>query len=143
MEKSDPLLSSKSSENLLVENEDLERGYEESSSRLGGQRASRKWWSALRLLGHILPWSIIALLSIDAIKARTWSSNRFQQTKRFPSQMTYSPAQSEIEYVVKTFDHNLVNSPIDFQDPETVDGAWANLYDGEMCVPWNHATPIR
>ncbi|KAK4493601.1 hypothetical protein PRZ48_015268 [Zasmidium cellare] len=43
--------------------------------------------------------------------------------------MTYSPVQSEIEYVVKTFDHNLVNSPVEFQDPETVDQAWASLYD--------------
>ncbi|KAF2169469.1 hypothetical protein M409DRAFT_20685 [Zasmidium cellare ATCC 36951] len=43
--------------------------------------------------------------------------------------MTYSPVQSEIEYFVKTFDHNLVNSPVEFQDPDTVDHAWASLYD--------------
>ena len=44
-------------------------------------------------------------------------------------QQTYSPVQSEIEYVLKTFEQDIVFAPIEFQNPDTVDEAWLSLYD--------------
>ena len=128
-----PLLSVRSSESLdlpTIENDKYgdEREWEDENR----PRTRRLCCAILsRVLMHVLPWTITIALSVYILSTKTWGSNRFQQTMLFPSQMTYSPVESEIEYIVQTFDHNLVNSPVEFQDPETVDAAWADLYDGE------------
>ena len=129
-----PLLGERSSESLDLSAFDDEEHEEKPTRQRGDPRQrSRACYSPFyRALALIFPWTATIALSVYIILTRTWGSNRFQQTMLFPSQMTYSPAQSEIEYVVRAFDHNLVNSPIEFQDPDTVDAAWAGLYDGEL-----------
>ncbi|KAK4494436.1 hypothetical protein PRZ48_014734 [Zasmidium cellare] len=76
-----------------------------------------------------LPWCLTTILALQVWKDHSWGSNRFEQTKLLPSQQTYSPAQDEIKYVVRTFEQNLKDAPIEFLDPETVDDAWMDLYN--------------
>ena len=124
-----PLLRAQSPESeLSSRQEDLEKLYWKHADQ---PRAHRAWWATtFRVANSVVPWAITIVLSLYVLRTKTWGNNRFQQSKLFPSQMTNSPAQAEIEYVVRSFEHNLVNSPIEFQDPDTVDDAWASLYDG-------------
>jgi hypothetical protein len=129
-----PLLGERSSESLDLPAFDEEKHEEKQEWQRGDHSRRRRtcYTRCFQSLAVIFPWTAAVALSVYIVLTKTWGSNRFQQTKLFPSQMTYSPAQSEIEYVVRTFDHNLVNSPVKFQDPDTVDAAWADLYDGEF-----------
>ena len=132
MEDIFPLLDANSpNSEVSSTGEDIEEGGRPEWKPFDRARAHRARWTILfRIANYILPWTFTMVLSLYVIMNRTWRNTRFQQIKLFPSQMTYSPAQSEIEYVVQSFDHNLVNSPLDFQDPATVDDAWASLYAG-------------
>ncbi|KAK7890231.1 hypothetical protein LTR67_008116 [Exophiala xenobiotica] len=84
-----------------------------------------------QFVSTIIGWALVVVLSLALLHNNVWGSDRFQQTKLFPAQLTYSPAQDEIEYRVQTFQQNLQDSLLEFQDPEMVDQAWSDLYNCE------------
>jgi hypothetical protein len=127
-----------------------QRLIEESSS--DGDADDRDFWTLQnrRMLTHnyrrLFAWSLfcnVVLLIISGsvmvvtIRANTWGWNRFQQTKLFPSQLTYSPAQDAIEYEVRVFNPAVKETlPAEFQQPpgEKLDAAWMSLYQCKTSV---------
>jgi hypothetical protein len=130
MEQQAPLLAPELQEKQpYTDHDKLERGPFETWRRDASTDETHRRPTSLRILNYILPWTIVTILLIDVVRIRMKGMGA--PHKLYPSQLTYSPATPEIEYVVKTFDHNLVNSPIEFQHPDTVDQAWKDLYDSE------------
>lgn len=98
----------------------------------------RPSWGRLQYISwssHIISWTLVLVLVLLQIRANTWGSDRFRQHKLFPSQLTYSPAQDEVEYVVKTFEQGIEGVPFgmspEFEGPpsDRLDQAWSDLYN--------------
>jgi hypothetical protein len=106
-------------------------------------RTPRRWLYWLNLSSHVLAWTLVGTLLYCNIVPRTWGWNRFQQHKLLPAQLTYSPAQTSIEYEVKVFRQGFENDPYDpdgvdpvFAGPpsDELDASWSNLYNCESSI---------
>jgi hypothetical protein len=99
----------------------------------------RERWSLAQVLAQLVPWALVLGLLYGHIRSRTWGWNNLNQHKMFQSQLSYSPAQDEVEYVLKVFEQGVDGvaggmSP-EFQGPpsDELDEAWTNLYRCECC----------
>lgn len=113
------------------------------SSNIGtGRRRRNIPLLIAKIILFIVPWLTTIILSVTLLRDRSWGHNRFQQTKTFRSQLTYSPAQSAIEYGLHLFDRNPESGPMKFRDPNLVDQAWRDLYSCRCrgipcsCLEW-------
>jgi hypothetical protein len=116
-----PLLSSP-----LSEQDDAEP-YEPPNGR---QSPWRQWLPYVIILNTVVSWGLVIGLSIIIINSRMTGADRFRQHKLYPAQLTYSPAQDEIEYEVKVFHKGIEDAPSEFQGPPSaqLDNAWEDLY---------------
>jgi hypothetical protein len=99
------------------------------------QTASRRWLSWLNLISHAVSWTLVAALLYCNIVPRTWGWNRFEQHRLLPAQLTYSPAQTAVEYEVNVFRQG-IEGEVDGVDPafagppsDELDAAWSGLYN--------------
>lgn len=80
----------------------------------------------------LISWCFSLAFLVLLIRANTWGWNRFSQTKLFPAQLTYSPAQDVIEYEVRSFNQaDLDDLDPAFRQPPgpELDAAWSDLYN--------------
>ena len=108
---------------------------EEISSGEQRAKSSRKLFKVVGRRGLYVGSVFVLWLSTVVVSAGIWSHYGLHQrtlTTVGASQMTYSPAQSEIEYFVLTFQQNISEVHRDFRDPDTVDEAWLGLYAREL-----------
>jgi hypothetical protein len=100
----------------------------------------RRWLFWLNVSSHILAWTLVCTLLYCNIVPRTWGWNRFQQHKLLPAQLTYSPAQTAIEYEVDVFRQG-IEGEVNGVDPafsgppsDELDAAWSGLYNCESSL---------
>lgn len=84
-----------------------------------------------KIVSLLLPWAFAIVLTCIIIHDRGFGSDRFGQHKLFPSQLTYSPAQNEIQYELRMHHTNIIDAPEEFQGPpsHTLDHAWDKLFN--------------
>ena len=108
-------------------------GYNRRFSDAANHPTAAAWRKGLYSGLLLLLWLSTAVLSSTA-----WHYHEYSQRRHitlYGAQKTFSPAQSAIEYIVQTFQQNITEVPLAFQDPNTADLAWDDLYNGK----WNVA----
>ncbi len=122
---------------LLLTDEELDDDILEKRYDLGYSRhpldVSRRFgngtWSRVCYIGGLL----VIWLSTAVVSSGVWNywlhSGHKSDMNR--DQLIFSPAQSEVEYLVQTFQQNISEVPVSFRDPDTADMAWDDLYNSK------------
>jgi hypothetical protein len=89
-------------------------------------------WRSIIFAGLLLAlWVLSAVASSAAF-------HYYQRRHYYDPQITFSPAQSEIEYIVQNFQQNISEASVAFRDPLTVDDAWDDLYNGMLTTRFRY-----
>lgn len=91
-------------------------------------------WNQFSVIASIaIPWLLLAIVLSRNAYYTLYGTDRFHQHKLYPSQLTYSPAQDEIEYEVKMYHTGIEYAPAEFQGPpsESLDRAWDGIFNCE------------
>lgn len=91
----------------------------------------REWNQFSGIASIAIPWILLAIVLSSNTYYTLYGTDRFHQHKFYSSQLTYSPAQDEIEYEVKMYHTGIEHAPVEFQGPpsESLDRAWDSIFN--------------
>ncbi|CEJ92866.1 hypothetical protein VHEMI08494 [[Torrubiella] hemipterigena] len=115
---------------LRKEDRDIECGDVGLKSARNGIQL-REWNQFSVITSIAIPWLLFAIVLSSNAYYTLYGTDRFHQHKLYPSQLTYSPAQDEIEYEVKMYHTGIEYAPVEFQGPpsESLDRAWDSIFN--------------
>jgi hypothetical protein len=76
------------------------------------------------------PRNVVILWVVTIVLAGYSGSKWSRQREDFVG--LYSPIALELERISQVFEQDIMQAPLEFQDPRTVDEAWLSLYDCKL-----------